>query len=354
MPISKLLNLGLMGGAVLQMATISAAADPVTVIPAPVPADGYYQGTATHLGFVLVPNADPSVKGIALQEGDTLAIVLPTEFKREPSVAVREDSDFNLTLTKGWPQAPVKQAGQYKIFFDDKSNAIGVRADTDVGTEGANSPGIKMIHLRGGTFFNPVAGEYNAEVHQADSAGNTKAKWNGVINIAAGPMAGRVAPTNFHLGPNENSDFQELAQNQDALKMLGIFVWDSAGKLKNGVGIANADPARFPKYDHLLVVTKGSDKVLDASAGDVIGGTVLSAPQGAKGQTIASPRGADGKPVLSGEVLRSAKFPEAQGGGKPSDGLLPIAFRSGDKPGQYRLQIEMIKGNAIQYTFNVQ
>lgn len=85
----------------------------------------------------------------------------------------------------------------------------------------------------------------------------------------------------------------------------------------------------------------------------MIGGTVISAPQGANGQTVASPKSADGNPILSGEVLRSAKFPEAQGGGKPSDGLLPIVFHSGDKPGAYQLKIEMVDGNAIQYSFNV-
>ena len=78
----------------------------------------------------------------------------------------------------------------------------------------------------------------------------------------------------------------------------------------------------------------------------------MSAPPGATGQTIACPNGPEGKPVLSGDVLRSAKFPEAAGGGKPADGLLPIVFHSGDKPGPYRLKIEMIGGNSIQYTFN--
>jgi len=46
-----------------------------------------------------------------------------------------------------------------------------------------------------------------------------------------------------------------------------------------------------------------------------------------------SPKGADDTPIPSGEVLRSAKFPEAQGGRKPSDGLLPIVFHCGDKSG---------------------
>jgi hypothetical protein len=345
-------KLGVFAGVVLQFASI-AAAQTVKVVPAPVPPDGYYAGTATHLVFVLVPNSDPSVKGIGLQKADTLAIILPKEFKRQENVAIREDSDFNLVLPKGWPQAPVKQAGQYKIFFDEKTNAIGVRADTDIGTYDANAPGIKMMHLRGGTFLNPAPGNYKAEVRHADANGKTKQTWTGVINIAAGPMAGRVAPTNFQLGPNENSDFQEMGQNQDAPKMFGVFVWDSGGKLKNGVGIADADHARFPKYDHLLVAAAASDKVLNSASGDVIGGTIVATPPGANGQTIASPHGAGGKQVLSGEVLRSAKFPEAAGGGKPADGLLPIVFHSGDKSGPYRLRIEMIGGNTIQYTFTV-
>src|SRR5713226_7342554 len=84
-----------------QLAT-TAEAEILSVVPAPVPPDGYYAGTPTHLVFVLVPNSDPSVKGIALQKGDTLAIILPKEFKRKDGVAVREDSDVNLTLTKGW------------------------------------------------------------------------------------------------------------------------------------------------------------------------------------------------------------------------------------------------------------
>ena len=272
---AKLLKPSAVVGAAMSLTSIAVAGESLLVVPAPVPPDGYYQGTATHLGFVLVPNSDPASKGIGLQKGDTLAVLLPKEFKRQDSVAVRDDSDFNLTLTKGWPQAPVKQAGQYKIVYDAKSNAIGVRADTDIGTDGANSPGIKMIHLRGGTFLTPVAGKYNVEARLADAGGNTKQTWSGVIDIAAGPMAGRVAPTNFHLGPSENADFQETARNQDAPKMLGVLLWDGAGKPRNGVGIATADRARFPSYEHLLVAVKRGDEAPDAAAGEVIGGTVV-------------------------------------------------------------------------------
>jgi hypothetical protein len=67
--------------------------------------------------------------------------------------------------------------------------------------------------------------------------------------------------------------------------------------------------------------------------GDVIGGAFKPTPQGASGQSIEVRRAQDDTPIPSGEVLRSAKYPEAQGGGKPSDGLLPIVFHSGDKSG---------------------
>lgn len=74
---AKLFRLCAIASAAFSLASIAIAGERVIVVPAPVPPDGYYQGTPTHLVFVLVPNSDPSVKGIALQKGDTLAIVLP-------------------------------------------------------------------------------------------------------------------------------------------------------------------------------------------------------------------------------------------------------------------------------------
>src|SRR5712692_5407029 len=88
----RLAMLVALAGAASQFGIATAGAETLSVVPAPVPPDGYYAGTATHVVFVLVPNLDPSVKGIGLQKGDTLAIILPKEFKRKDGVAVREDS----------------------------------------------------------------------------------------------------------------------------------------------------------------------------------------------------------------------------------------------------------------------
>jgi hypothetical protein len=182
---------------------------------------------------------------------------------------------------------------------------------------------------------------------------NGKNTWSGVINIAGGPIAGRVTPTNFHLGPNENSDFQDIGPNQDAPKMLGVLLWDSAGKPKNGVAISPANRARFPKYDHLLVEVKNRDNMSNATSGNVIGGTILSTPPGAAGQKVSTRLARMANRSCQGRSCAARNFPEAQGGGQPNHGLLPIVFHSGDKLGQYQLKIEIIGGNSIQYTFHI-
>ena len=79
--------------------------EPLAIGPAPVSYDGHIAGQATDLVFVLVPNADPTVAGLALEPGDSLGVMLPAAFRRNDQVVIRTDADANLVLTKGWPQA---------------------------------------------------------------------------------------------------------------------------------------------------------------------------------------------------------------------------------------------------------
>lgn len=72
--------------------------------------------------------------------------------------------------------------------------------------------------------------------------------------------------------------------------------------------------------------------------------------QGATGQVATSPLNADGKPLLSGQVLRSDRYPPATGGGQPNPGHLAIQFRAGNWPGLYRPTVELREGNAYQFT----
>ena len=329
-------------------------ARPLMVAPAPVTFDGNVAGQATDYVFALVPDANPATPGLALKTGEVLRLKLPEAFKRNEQVAVKPDVDANLVLTKGWPQAAVKLAGQYRIGYDDKTHAMIITAIADVAAAGGNTPGIKTIHLRGHTFLNPFPGNYPVAVEHLAANGQVIAAWSGSIKVLEDAPKARLAPTNFHLPPGTNSDYQKAAPGQVMPHHLGLLLWGEAGSALNDVGIAPRDLKRFPRYTGgLLVQDTNGDKVLDAATDKVVGGIIGAAPEGAKGQSATSPRGPDGKPVLSGEVLRSAAFPPAVGGGKPNPGLFPVEFRAGDKAGIYRPTFELIDGNSVQFTLEV-
>lgn len=324
---------------------------PLMTAPAPITFDGNVAGQATDYVFVLVPDANPATPGLAMRSGESLWLAMPEVFKRNATAAISADSDFNLVLTKGWPQASVRLAGQYRIGYDDKANAMTVTAVQDIAADGANAPGIKVIHLRGRTFGNPMPGDYPVTVTQLAASGSAVASWQGQIKVLDEAPAARLAPTNFHLPPGTNADFQRVAPGQVAPHALGLLLWGPQGSALNGVGIAPRDLARYPKYTGgLLVQDTNRDRKLDPATDKVVGGIIGAAPQGATGQAATSPIGTDGSPLLSGEVLRNAGFPAAGGGGKPNPGLLAIQFKAGDKPGLYRPTVELIGGNSFQFT----
>jgi hypothetical protein len=303
--------------------------------PAPVSFDGNVAGQATDYVFMLVPDANPRTPGFSLRAGESLQVAMPVSFKRNLSVAIVPDKDTNLVLTKGWPQGAVPLAGQYRIDFDEKSNAMIITASRDVGLDGTNAPGIKVIHLRGRTFINPVPGDYPLMVTRVSAQGKPQSVWQSNLKVLDAAPAARLAPTNFHVMPGTNTDYQTVAKGQTTAHPLGVLLWGTHGAALTG---------------GLLVQDTNGDKRLDPAVDKVVGGIVGAAPQGASGQAASSPIGADGKAVLSGEVLRSAGFPVAAGGGKPNPGLLAIEFRAGDKPGLYRPGVELIGGNAYQFT----
>jgi hypothetical protein len=321
---------------------------PMAVATAPISFDGDVAGRATDLVFVLVNDANPSTPGIGLAAGERLMVALPKDFQRNNASALREDSDFNLVLTRGWPQGAVRQKDQYRIVYDEAANSIGVRALTDVRPEGPNAPGIKVIHLRGNTFLNLGPGDHAVRVSLLGADGRETRAWRGIAKIQFDAPKARLAPANFHLPPGVDSNFQKTGANQDAQHWLGLLLWEGTGGPMNGVGIAPRDLARFPRYTGgLLVQDANGDGRLDPAGDRVVGGIVGAAPAGAKGQSATSPARSDGKLILSGQVLRHAKFP---GGGKPNPGLLAVRFHAGDKAGAYRPTFELIGGNSFQYT----
>ncbi len=317
--------------------------------PAPISFDGDVASRATDYVFVLVPDANPKAAGRAMRAGEALRLAMPAAFKRIASFPVVPDKDTNLVLTKGWPQGSVRLAGQYRVGFDEQANAMVVTALQDVNADGANAPGIKVIHLRGRTFMNPVPGDYPVTVTHAAADGKALAVWQGSLKVLVSEPDARLAPTNFHLPPGTNSDFQTVPVGQVAPHALGLLLWGAQGAPLNGVGVIARDLTRFPRYTGgLLVQDTNGDKRLDPATDKVVGGIIGAAPKGATGQVASSLIGADGKPVLSGEPLRHAAFPG--GGGKPNPGLLPIEFRAGSLPGLYQPTVELLGGNSYRFT----
>ena len=350
--IKSALMLTALAAAVAGCATPPApAARPMMTAPAPITFDGNVAGQATDYVFMLVPDANPATLGLAMRSGESLRLAMPAAFKRNPAAAISADTDLNIVLTKGWPQGAVRLAGQYRIGYDEKANAMTVTAVQDIAVEGANAPGIKVIHLRGRTFGNPMPGDYPVTVTQVAASGSALASWRGQLKVLDEAPAARLAPTNFHLPPGTNADFQRVAPGQVAPHALGLLLWGPQGSALNGVGIAPRDLARYPKYTGgLLVQDTNRDRKLDPATDKVVGGIIGAAPLGATGQAATSPVGADGTPLLSGEVLRSAGYPPAAGGGTPNPGLLAIQFKAGSLPGLYRPTVELIGGNAYQFT----
>lgn len=321
------------------------------VAPAPITFDGNVSGQATDYVFVMIPDANPAAPGLSMRAGESIRLILPGAFRRNEQVAVKTDANSNMVFTKGWPQAAVRLTGQYAIGYDEKSNAMTATALKEIGTDGANAPGIKVVHLRGRTFLNPLPGDYPVALEHVEADGKVKAAWTGSIKVLEDAPAARLAPTNFHLPPGTNSDFQKAPTGDLMAHSLGLLLWGEAGSPLNNVGIAPRNLNAFPRYTGgLLVQDTNGDKVLDSATDKVVGGIIGAAPQGAKGQSAVSPVGADGRPVLSGEVLRDAAFPPTAGGGKPNPGLLPIQFRAGDTPGLYRPTVELLGGNAYTFT----
>lgn len=351
-PTARVIALAAIAASVTGCATAPAPAPrPLITGPAPVSFDGNVAERATDYVFVLVPDANPAIPGFTMAAGDVLRLALPAAFKRNTSVPISADTDLNLVLTKGWPQGAVRLAGQYRVGYEDKTNAITVTASQNVAAAGANAPGIKAIHLRGRSFVNPMPGEYPVSVTHTASDGKPVAAWNGQLKVLKEPPSARLAPINFHLPPGSNGDFQQVKAGQVAPRHLGLYLWGEQGAALHGVGVAPRDLTRFPKYTGgLLVQDTNRDRRLDPATDKVVGGIIGDAPPGATGQAATSPVGSDGTPLLSGEVLRHAAFPA--NGGKPELGLLPIQFKAGDKPGLYRPTVELIGGNS--YRFSIQ
>lgn len=72
-----------------------------------------------------------------------------------------------------------------------------------------------------------------------------------------------------------NNNFQRVPVNSNVPIPLDFLLFRADGNRDNGVGIAPADTARFPKYPGGLIVRdKNGDGALDPAVDEVIGGII--------------------------------------------------------------------------------
>jgi hypothetical protein len=316
--------------------TARAADNIVVATPkAPVVADGDVAGRPTEINLVLDRSLDPQVAGRGLARGKTISVTLPGAFIR---TAVPVKAPESGALVKGWPQGglggyTVTLAGTHTVVFT---------ATEDIAPTGPDNPGIKVLHVRGHAFTNPAPGDYPIAVVAETGPDGAVETGTGTLTIRP-QVIPSINPSNALFPQPSNNNWQRVPVGTVAPLPLDFLLFGADGQPLNGVGVAPADPARFPRYTGgLLVRDTDGDGVLDPATDTVVGGIIGAAPAGATGQRAASPVDAAGRPVLSGQIARAD--------GTTAPGILRVLFRSGDRPGEYTPTFELAGGTATRLT----
>ena len=316
--------------------TARAADNIVVATPkAPVVADGDVAGRPTEINLVLDRSLDPQVAGRGLARGKTISVTLPGAFIR---TAVPVKAPESGVLVKGWPQGglggyTVTLAGTHTVVFT---------ATEDIAPTGPDNPGIKVLHVRGRAFTNPAPGDYPIAVVAETGPDGAVETGTGTLTIRP-QVIPSINPSNALFPQPSNNNWQRVPVGTVAPLPLDFLLFGADGQPLNGVGVAPADPARFPRYTGgLLVRDTDGDGVLDPATDTVVGGIIGAAPAGATGQRATSPVDAAGRPALSGQIAR----PD----GTTAPGILRVLFRAGDRPGEYTPTFELAGGTATRLT----
>jgi len=321
------------------LAPAAAAREPgnivVAAVKSPVVADGDVAGRPTDINLVLDLSLDPQVAGRTLRRGTTISVTLPDAFAR---TAVPVQAPESGALVKGWPQGglagyTVTLAGTHTVVFT---------ATEDIVPVGSDNPGIKVLHVRGGAFTNPAPGDYAIRVVAETGPGGPVETGIGTLTIRP-QIIPSINATNALFPQPSNNNWQRVPVNTATPLPLDFLLFGADGQPLNGVGVAPADPARFPHYTGgLLVRDTNGDGLLDQATDTVVGGVIGAAPTGATGQSASSPVDAAGRPVVSGQLTRAD--------GTPASGLLRVLFRTGTQPGDYTPTFELTGGTATRVT----
>lgn len=353
-----------------------------TIVNSPLSATGTLSGTRVGINIYLQkPDAmdlefmDPNVIGYGIPKGGKLEIEMGKGYERDWGVGI---SQATIMLVTGAPQQglPGKMLG-YKVSEGENENTflISPTGDNGLVAENTMTPapgakgdpirqrGIKVIHVgfQQSAFLNKGdSGKITVRIK--DAHGKVISTGTSTLEFIKSARA-QILPNNFPQ-KRRNHNWQTVSPNGTTKLPLTYMLYGKStgtdseshyaykGGLE-GVGIVAEGDDHFK--DGLLVQDSNGDGKLDPKTDLVVGGINISAPEGAKGQTVQSMI-KDGKIMLSTATAKIAPKPGKRWGGA----LMFLKFKAGDKPGIYRATTTLLVqpgmtmgGMGSSYTYTI-
>lgn len=390
-----LASIGLTGG-LGQMALADGIVS--TIVNAPLSATGTLAGTRVGINVYLQNDTvqgadfmDPKVIGYGIPAGGLLEVEMGGDFERDWDVALSQSA---IMLVTGAPQQglpgkavgyTVGEGGDENTFQFAPSDEAGIDAATLMspapGAKGdpVRQRGIKVIHIgfQQSAFLN-AGSSGTVTVRIKDNTGKVVSEGSESIAFlkAAEPQ---ILPTNFP-DKQRNHNWQEVSAggmlgDMGTLPLTYMLYGKSDGSDAashyafkggmNGVGILPAGhmsgmnmmvPEGLARFaDGLVLQDSNGDGKLDPAVDAIVGGVVITAPDGASGHNLGSVS-MDGAASLSVPTAEIAPKPGKRWGGS----MLQATFAAGDKPGKYRVTLTLLKvpgdissGDGASYTYTI-
>ncbi len=307
----------------------------VSLVNAPVLANGTVAGAPTEFVINLDVSMDPAMPGKSLLKGNTIKITLPDDFADTGSLAFKgvgsEDCvPGNLQCTTGvllpgWPQHPIGPPFKMYDINLSGSNSIVFTALEDILADPPSAPGIKQIHLILKRFTNPGPGQYAIKIEsETGPNGAVETSW-GQLHIIP-EIRPFISLTSAMNPGTPNTIYQSAAPGTSTPFGYDLLLWNAQGEASTGVTIeaVGTDAVTASHVANLM------------QAGVSIGRVFVDGPEGASVSTE------------SASVEINAPIT-----GVPT-GHLAAAFTAGATPGDYMVTFKLFGGNSIQTFITVQ
>ncbi len=372
---------------------LGAAADGIvsTITSAPIFPNGIVRDVRTGLNIYLQTDAvqgldfmDPAVVGYGIPPGGRLEVELVEGFQRDPAIPLDERA---ILLVAGTPQQglpgrllgfTVKEGSNPNTFVFEPESSDGIAPESMIssapgaGLDPIRQRGIKIIHVGRNKAFVSRGERGVVEVRFMDRAGKVIVKGRETVEFLQEPRP-ELFPTNVpHDQRNHNWQrvpVRNIVGVASQTLPIPVIVYEkNEGLGRNGmfgVGVLSAQqlkdggfkfPPEILRYDGgLILQDSNGDGFLNPFKDTIVGGVVLTSPEGATGQQVLSPM-VNEKPFLSVDT----KLFNERAGQNIGGAIMQVVMVAGDKPGPYRIRFVLLNepgnlqsGDGSSYTYTV-